>query len=217
MIEHLDETGKPCTRHPVTHEKLLAYATLGSRVSGFHHDAASKLQSLVMALDEISELIGEDGSDVRTATETAQGALRQLHILLTANRALAKPPQLARTLLAELLARAGERHAVKLRGDVPSIEVMVAPPSMTHAFALLLDMIAGPPSGGRTVEVTIESDGDRVKLVLAGNVEATHPNANELIAVASFVVGREEGALQCAPKGFVVELPLAQPSGFVRT
>lgn len=213
MIDHFDETGAPCTRHPVSQDKLLAYAALGSRVSGFHHDAASKLQSLVMALDEISELIGDTDSDVRIATETAQGAVRQLHGLLTTNRAFAKPPQFVRTLLPELLARGAERHGVKLRGSVPSIEVMVAPPSMTHAFAMLLDMIAGPPSGGRSVEASVARGDVRVTVTLAGNVEPTHPNANELIAVATFIVGRELGTLHCAPRGFAVELPLAQPVG----
>jgi hypothetical protein len=210
VIEHADEDGNPCTRHVAERDKLLAFAALGSRISGFHHDAASKLQSLVMALDEISELIGEDESDVRTATETAQSAVRQLHALLTANRALAKPPAVVPTLLPELLQRAAERHAVKLRGNVPSIEVMAAPPSMTHAFSLLLDMIAGPPSQGRAVEATAQTEGTRVTLTLDGNVEATHANVNELIALAAYMVAREGGAVRCGAKKFVVELALAQ-------
>jgi hypothetical protein len=217
VIEHVDEEGKPCTRHPISMDKLLPYATVGTRISGFHHDAASKLQSLVMALDEISELIGEENSDVRTATETAQTAVRQLHALLSANRALAKGPQPARTPLPELMKRAAERHAVKLRGEVPSLEVMAAAPSMTHAFSLLFDMIAGPPAQGRAVEITTASNGDRITLTLSGNAEATHPSANELIGVATYMFGREDGTLRCGPKRFVIELALAQPSGFVRT
>lgn len=210
MIEHIDEDGKPCTRHVAERDKLLAFAAAGSRISGFHHDAASKLQSLVMALDEISELIGDNESDVRTATETAQSAVRQLHTLLTANRALAKPPQIARTLLPELLQRAAERHAVKLRGDVPSIDVLVAPASMTHAFSMLFDMIAGPPTQGRAVQVSSRSEGARVTLTLDGNVDATHANANELIALAAYMLAREGGALRCGAKKFVVELALAE-------
>jgi hypothetical protein len=216
VIEHLDENGQSCTRHPIARDKLLSYAALGSRVSGFHHDAASKLQSLVMALDEISELIGEDSSDLRTATETAQTAVRQLHTLLSANRALAKAPQPTRTLLPELLQRAAERHGIKLRGEIGNIELMVAPPSMVHAFSMLLDLIGGPPSSGRGIEVKADSDGDRVKVSLVGNAEPTHPNANELIALAAFMIEREEGTLRCATKRFVVEVPIAQPSGFVR-
>jgi len=216
VIEHLDETGQPCTRHAVSRDKLLTYAALGSRVSGFHHDAASKLQSLVMALDEIGELIGEEASELRTATETAQTAVRQLHGLLSANRALAKTPQPTRALLPELLARAAERHGVKLRGEVGTIEVMVAPPSITHCFAMLFDMLAGPPPGGRAVDVAAASDGDRARITVTGNVEAAHPNANELIALSVFMIEREDGSMRCGPKTFVIELPVAQPSGFVR-
>jgi hypothetical protein len=216
VIEHLDEDGKPCTRHAPADEKLLAYAAVGTRISGFHHDAASKLQSLVMALDEISELIGEEVGDMRTATDTAQTAVRQLHSLLSANRALAKAPQLTRSKLPDLLARAAERHAVKLRGELPAIEVAVAPPSMTHALSLLLDLLAGVPAQGRVVEAQVNSDGDRVIVTLVGNSDATHSNVNELIAVAAFMISREEGTLRCGPKRFVVELPVAQQSGFVR-
>ncbi len=209
MIDHLDEEGRPCTQHAVTRDKLMMYATVGSRASGFHHDTASKLQSLVMALDEISELIGEEESDLRTATETAQTAVRQLHVLLTANRALTKPPQRTTALVPELLHHSASRHAVKLRGEVASLAVHVAVPAMTHAFAVLLDMIAGPPASGRAVEVTARTDAGRATLTLTGNVEPTHPNANELIAVASFVLAGEGGALRCGPRRFTVELPLA--------
>ena len=209
MSEHLDEHGQPCARHAPAPDKLLAYAMLGSRVSGFHHETASKLQSLMMALDEISELAGELESDLRTAIDTAQAALRQLHGLLGTNRALAKAPQRTPTLCPELLDKAGERHGVRVRGSVPSVEVMVAPPSMLHALAVLLDLIAGLPAGGRTVQVTSESRDGRIAVTLAGNVEPAHPNANELIAVAAFIIARESGTLRCAPRTFVVELPLA--------
>ena len=216
MIEHLDEEGNPCARHAADDAKLLAYAAAGTRISGFHHDVASKLQSLVMALDEISEIIGEDAADVRTATDTAQTAVRQLHTLLSANRALAKAPQQTRAMLPELLQRAAERHAVKLRGECPSIEVSVAPPSITHAFSLLFEMLAGPPAQGRNVSVEVKSDGDRVSVILTGGVDATHQHVNELITVAAFMFGREDGSLRCGMKRFFVELPVAQPSGFVR-
>jgi hypothetical protein len=169
-----------------------------------------------MALDEISELIGEEESDVRTATETAQTAVRQLHALLSANRALAKSPQTTRTLLPELLARAAERHGVKLKGAVDSFEVDVAPPSMTHAISMLLDMIAGPPAGGRAVEVAAESAFECVRMTLSGSVEATHPSANELIAVATYIISREGGVLRCGAKRFVVELAVAEPSFVAR-
>jgi hypothetical protein len=207
-LAHLDEEGRECTRHVAATDKLMTFAALGSRASGFHHDAASKLQSLMMALDEISELIGEEDSDVRTATETAQSSLHQLHALLTANRALAKPPQAVRTLLPELLARSAERHGVRLTGEVPSLELMVAPPSMTHALSMLLDMVAPPRAQGRNVEVSATSADGRATIRIAGT-EPAHASVNELIAIACFVVAREGGTVRCTANGFVVELPLA--------
>jgi hypothetical protein len=210
MIGHADESGAPCTRHVPAEDKLLAFASVGSRVSGFHHDAASKLQSLVMALDELDELIGGEPSDVRTATETAQTAVRQLHALLTMNRALAKPPQPTRSPLPDVLKRAAERYAVKLRGELPAYEIMAAPPSVIHVLSMLLDMIAGPHGQGRTVEVNGTSDGARVILTLDGNVEATHQHLNELIEIAAYMLAREHGVLRCGAQRFVVELPVAQ-------
>jgi len=56
-IEHLDDQGRPCTKHPsATIDELMVLAVIGSRVSGFHHDIASKLQGLMMSIDEIGEL-----------------------------------------------------------------------------------------------------------------------------------------------------------------
>jgi hypothetical protein len=208
MIEHLDEHGAPCKRHPLTVETLLGYAAIGSRASGFHHDAASKLQSLMMALDEIDEIVGQDASDIRQATDTAQMALRELHALLTYNRALAKAPQRKKTPLGELITRAADRHGVKVKGDIGAFEPFIAPPSMTHAFAILLDLIAGPVQAGRVVDVQAERTDERVTLALVGGAEPTQANANELIAIASYLITREEGQLRCAPKGFIVQLPL---------
>ena len=106
---------------------------------------------------------------------------------------------------------------MKIRGDVPAIEVNVAPPSMTHAFALLLDLIAGPPAEGRLVQVDVKTNGDRATVIMTGAVDATHSNVNELITIAAYMIAREEGTLRCGSKRFFVELPLAEPSGFVRT
>ena len=207
-MSHLDETGQPCVRHALTADKLLDYATLGSRAAGFHHDAASKLQSLMMALDEISELIGEDPSDLRVATETAQSSLRELHGLLTANRALAKAPQRKPTPLADLVKVAAERNAVKLSGNVSGHDVLVGLPSCTHALSMLLDLVAGPTHGGRVVRIHVAA-GDKITLTIDGNVEPTHSSVNELIAIAAHLLAREQGTVRCAAKGFIVELPPA--------
>src|SRR4051794_40869000 len=108
MADHKDESGGACKVHaPSSSDALLALATLGSRMPGFHHDCASKLQSLMMSLDEIGELSAT--TEMRQAVDTAHLALRELHELFTANRALAKSPQLTRCSLGELIARSTSR------------------------------------------------------------------------------------------------------------
>lgn len=210
MTEHVDETGRPCTRHAPSNDALLAWAAVGSRVSGFHHDTASKLQSLMMALDEATDLLGESRPDVQRSLETAVAALRDIHALLTENRALAKAPQRKPAMLSELLARAANRHGVKLVGEHASVTVVVAPPSSVHAFGLLLDHLAGSPQGSRTVELAVETVGDAARVSLTGAPsEHATPTSNEAIAIAAFLLAREDGRLACSSRGFVVQLPLA--------
>ena len=194
---------------------MLHYAAIGSRVSSFHHDAASKLQSLMMALDEIGELVGERSSELRQATETARAALHDLNQLFTINRALAKTPQRKRTAIGEVMMRAADRHGVKLRGTISAVDLQIAPASITHAFATLLDISAGRANSQRTVELTIASDGDRATITFAGTFDPTKPapNLNELVAVATFLIAREDGDLRCTASGFIVQLPIAPASG----
>jgi hypothetical protein len=205
---HLDETGQPCTRHAaISIDTLLAYAAIGSRASGFHHDTASKLQSLMMAVDEIGESANDE---LKGAAATAAAAIRDLHALLTVNRALAKPPQRKKTPLSELLTRAAERNGVRLIGDTPAVAVHVALPSIAHALAMLLDLAAGPIQGTRSVSLSVAT-GPRIRIqITASNGFATLPNANEQISLAAFLMKREDGTLACQPNGFVVELPAAE-------
>jgi len=211
MSHHRDETGAPCKRHgELTEQRLYELATLGSRMPSFHHDAASKLQSLIMALDEISELAAE--GDLRAPIDTAHAALRELNQILSANRALAKAPQATRLGAGELLQRAADTVGVRTRGDVSSLEIRVAIPAMRHALSLLLDLTAGPSHMGRVVDVVCASDGGRVELTITGPAASKLPaNAAETTAIAAFIIGRDEGELSCTPTGFVVRLPLAPP------
>jgi hypothetical protein len=215
MSEHLDETGQPCTRHAnVTQTRMFELATLGSRMPGFHHDAASKLQSLMMALDEISELASTSETDMRTAIDTAHAALRELNQILSMNRALAKAPQKSRIGLVEIVQRASEPVGVRVRGAIEAQDIRVAVPAVRHALSLLLDFTAGPSHLGRVVDVTCAFDGDRYDLTLSGPPEATAkqpPNTGDSLAIAKFVIDREDGELRCTPTGFVVKLPAAPP------
>src|SRR5258705_466487 len=78
------------------------------------------------------------------ARDCAQAALRELRGLLTANRALANPPQGTLTTVADLVTKAADRYGARLKGEIGTFEAMIAPASMMHAFAVLLDLIAGP-------------------------------------------------------------------------
>ena len=77
-MKHKGEDGNECTQHPTNSDALMTFAVIGSRVSAFNHDIASKLQGMMMALDEIEELLERVGdSDLRRATETAQQSLKE--------------------------------------------------------------------------------------------------------------------------------------------
>jgi hypothetical protein len=182
---------------------VLAYAAIGSRMSSFHHDVASKLQGLMMAVDEISELANDD---TRAAATTAASALHELNQLLSVNRALTKAPQRKRTPLRELVTHAFQRHGVRMRGDVLEVDVNVALPSIAHALDLLIDMLAGPLRGERTVAIEVSRKAECVVLVLTAMT--TFEANNEHIELAHFLLARETATLACRANGFVVELPL---------
>ncbi len=205
---HLDETGQVCTRHAAsTPDELLALAIVGSRAPSFHHDLASKLQGLMMAIDEVGELAGEDPPLAR-ALETAHTTLREVLGLLNVNRALTKPPSRSRTTLSEIAARACERVYVNLKAAVPAAELEVSTPSLIHALSLVFD-VAGGPGRGRSLVATTELAGGTVTMHLTASPEPP-PNAAESLALASFVLAREGGELRCADEGrrFVVRLPV---------
>jgi hypothetical protein len=184
----------------------MQWAAVGSRISGFHHDSASKLQSLMMALDESTELIGDDRPEVARSLAVAMTSLRELHALLTENRALAKAPARKDIKLAELLKRASSRAGVKLTGDIPDLTVHVAPPSMVHAIGLLLDVHAGSQQGARVIAIETRAE-TRAIVALTGTAPQT--SALDPITIATWLVEREDGAVFSAPAGVQLHLPLA--------
>jgi hypothetical protein len=208
-LSHLDEHGNICTRHAhATSDELLALALVGSRAPGFHHDLASKLQGLMMAIEEIGEVSGTIPPPVMRAIDTAQGALRDVLGLLNGNRTLTKPPVRAKIPLADLLARAAERVYVNLRDTPTSVSIDVPIPAMTHAIALVLD-VAGGPGRGRTVEVTTAVEAGHATITFGTSPESS-PNAGESLALASFAIKREHGELRCADSHIVVRLPVQE-------
>jgi hypothetical protein len=124
------------------------------------------------------------------------------------NRALTKAPVRKRTPLRELATAAVGRAGMMLRGEVPAVDVNVASPSITHALSIVFDLVSGPVAGTRTADVVHRTDSGYVVLELTGN-ETPSVQANELLALASFLLRREDGSLSCKPNGFIITLPLA--------
>ena len=128
IANHLDEHGQVCTRHVAApSDDLLSLAIVGSRAPSFHHDLASKLQGLMMAIDELGELVGDDPPITR-AIDTAHTTLREVLGLLNVNRALTKAPSKSRTTFAEIAARASERVYVSLKATIPAATLEVSSP-----------------------------------------------------------------------------------------
>jgi len=211
---HTDDHGQTCPHHaPAPPDVLLTLAAIGSRASGFNHDIASKLQGLMMALDEIGELaetVGDPStsSQLMSANENAQGCLKDVLAILNVNRAMTKPPMRAPVALTELVARAGERIYITLKGSIPDVDISVSAPTTIHALSLLFD-IAGGPGRGRTIPVDVSQSAKHVTLSLP--IAGTQPATSEHVALASFILARDGGSLRCANNGqqFVIELPLA--------
>ncbi|HEY5935895.1 MAG TPA: hypothetical protein VIU61_14700 [Kofleriaceae bacterium] len=208
---HLDEEGRPCASHPqATQDGIFALAMLGARASSFHHDIASKLQGIMMALDEISELIEQQpDADLRRATDTAHTALKELNVLLNTNRALSKPPTRTRQNARDLFAAAARRVGVGLRGELPEVNHDVAGPAATLALGLAFD-VAGGTGRSRSVEVAGEVIDGRLTVTL----HATRPaasTAGESLAIAAWILARDGGDVRCAPAGdrLTVHLPVA--------
>lgn len=209
--EHVDETGAPCARHPaISPGSLYQLAMVGSRAPAFHHDCASKLQGLVMALDEMTELTENGDPALLRAVETALEASRELNALLNLNRALTRPVPKTMIALGELLKRGGERAGVSIRGALPAVSVNVGVAAMIHALALAIDIAAGT-GRGRSLDVTATVSGGQVELALPASAQQA-PNASESLAIAGFVVGRDGGGkLWCTSAGdhIVIRLPVA--------
>ena len=211
LPEHVDETGAPCARHPaISANSLYQLAMVGSRAPAFHHDCASKLQGLVMALDELTELTENGDPALIRAVETAMEASRELNALLNLNRSLTRPVPKTVIALTDLVARGAERAGVAVRGTLPEVSVNVGVAAMVHALALATDIAAGT-GRGRTLGVSAVVAGGSVELALEMS-PLQAGNAGEALAIAGFVVGRDGGGqLWCSSAGdrIVVRLAVA--------
>jgi len=207
VLAHIDATGAPCAHHaPAGAEALMQLALVGSRAPAFHHDCASKLQGLLMALDEIGELTEHGDPQVLRALAGAVEASRELNALLNTNRALTKGQGKADVTLKDLVSRASQRVGLAVQGTLPDVTVGVMVPAMTHALALVLDAAAGA-GRGRSLAITATLGAGDVELVLPA-ASPSPASASEGLALATFVITRDGGRLWCAPDGTSLHVQL---------
>lgn len=206
-MNHLDEDGNPCAVHATSEEALMTFAVIGSRVSSFNHDIASKLQGLMMSIDEIDEICERvtDG-DLRRATETAQIAIKEASAMLSANRALTRTAR-TKVQLRELVKQASDRSGVAVIGALPDAQVELVVALTAHALGLALDAIGGTGRGrGVAVAATIEAG--RAQLVFTGP-GGEPAKSGDAFALAAFAIARAGGELRCRANGVSVQLPLS--------
>jgi len=204
---HVDEGGAPCTRHaPPRPDVMVSLALVGTRTSGFNHDLASKLQGLLMTLEDLVERLGERGEpDLHRAASEASVAAQEIAGLVTQSRALTRSPGPSRRTLRELLAASCDRAGVELLAELPEVELDVVAPHVAHAIALAIEVAAGP-GRGRPLESTCRIDGGRIELVLTATKQPTS-YASEYLALASAILRRDYGDLRCGDGRLVIWLP----------
>ncbi len=205
-MKHLDDTGAVCTHHPPNESSLLTLATIGSRVSSFNHDIASKLQGVMMSLEEIGDYVErEPDPGLRQAVEDAMTALKDATALLTANRALTRTATKTKASLSDVVRAAADRSGILVHGDISERQVETAVPLLTQALALVFDALAG---GGRARTLSATMSGDAV--VLSSKAPPT-PSLADALALAGFVVTNAGGELRCGDGTVSVRLPFAAP------
>jgi hypothetical protein len=203
-LSHLDESGEPCKRHPPGDlETLLYLAAIGARAASYNHDIASKIQGVMMAVDEIAEL--EGNPDVQRAAQTAVAALGELNQLLQQSRALAKPPAAKQIALGELVTRAAQRVGVTVTGTLPDATIDVAVPLVTQGLALAIDAVAGTERR-RIIEPRAEFSDGHISLAIPF-APTTAPNLGDSLAIASWIMTREGGELRCGATELTVRFP----------
>ena len=210
-LPHLDETGGPCEGHPaVPLDEVLILALTASRLTGFHHDLASKLQGLMMAIDEVVELSENGERALKEAGDSAAEGLRAILELLNTNRALTKVPLKAAIAAEDLCARALERARASFTRPLPPVTLELAVPLVVQALALAFD-VAGGAGGKRAIDVTAITEGAHLVMVLALPAELAVP-AGRSLGLAAFGLAREGGSLRCSTDGarMVIRLPLAR-------
>ena len=186
---------------------MISLALVGTRATGFNHDLASKLQGLLMTLEDLVERLGERGEpELARAASEASVAAQEIAGLITESRALTRSPGPSRRSLRELVAASCDRAGVDLMTELPQVELDIIAPHVTHALALAIEVAAGP-GRGRPLESTCRVDGGRIELVISAARQSTS-YASEYLALAAAILRRDRGDLRCGADRLVIWLPL---------
>jgi hypothetical protein len=206
---HLDEHGEPCSSHPpVRPDVLVTLALIGSRASGFNHDLASKLQGLMMTIEDLADRLADHGDpELHRAAAEAAVMAQEIAALVTVSRQLTRSSPPTRSPLRELIAASCERAGVELATELVEAEVDLAAPHVIHALSLAIEVAAGP-GRGRALDATCRLAGGQIELVLAAEPQTTG-FAGEYLALASAILRREGGDVRCGAGRLVILLPSA--------
>lgn len=211
---HLGLLGAPCEAHErASLDRILALATIGSRVSTFNHDIASKLQGLMMALDELTELLeAKRDPELDRAAEAAQTSLREVNTLLSANRSLTRTATRSRAALGDVIKPAAAHININIviDGELPDAMLEGTLSLLQHGLGLAFDVAAGT---GRSRTLTLQTalvDG-RVEISCA-TVSPPPAHAGDHLALAAFAIRHAGGELRCTPdQRIVIRIPLVNP------
>lgn len=207
---HVDESGGPCANHaPLRPEVMLTLALVGTRASGFNHDLASKLQGLLMTLEDLVERLAERGEPaLLRAAQEASTAAQDIAALVTVSRQITRNPGPSLRSLRELLDASCERAGVPLAAELPEVEVEIIVPHVMHALSLVIE-VAGGPGRARALESSCRVIAGRVELQLLAAKQTTS-FASEYLALAGAILRRDRGDVRCGDGRLVVWLPRAR-------
>jgi hypothetical protein len=192
-------------------EGILALALIGARSRGFHHDIASKLQGLMMAIDEIADrnvLLADDR--VQRAVDAAADSMREVQGQLAAFRALARGPDARGCSLRDLVSAGTRAAAVAAVGELPDVTVTATPSSAVQVIAMACELA---DSTG-TVDIVVDAhDAAAIEVSFrCRGGDLPELSRADAIALMTFALGRDGGDARDGGNGVVLRFKLvAQP------
>nr|HEX4313906.1 hypothetical protein [Kofleriaceae bacterium] len=192
---------------------LLALALLGAGARGFQHDLSSKLQALMMSLDEIAER-GDDLGDaeIHRAAERAMASIKDTHAVLMAYRQLARGAAPAEARLADLVDAGAARAGVAVAADstVPAATVVATATATTLAIAMACELAAG--TGAVTVRGAAVAGGGVELTVVGGGGRVPGVARADALALIRFAMVRDGGDAHDGSDGVVLRFTPATPA-----